>query len=374
MKITKIALTCLCSTLLFCGCTKNSEVVIQINDTAITRGEYFGELNKIQKIQKENLPKGMETNAYAELLIKEKYTRDLIAKTLFSQEFEKRKIEATPEEIEAKKQKIIKELGSEDKLKEILKQHKVSNERFQKDLVSEVKFAKLINAETNADKISDSEVEKYYKQNKAQFMTPERARVSHILISFNPDDIKRSIVEADKEAKLTTANIEGKVKEQIAKKEALVKQLQKEVNPKNFAELAKKHSEDTGSAQNGGDLGYITREQVVKEFGDAAFTQKVGVVGPVVKSQYGAHLILVTDRAAKGYQKFEDVKNDLKTYLMMEKQGAGSAKLLNSLKDKADIKFLDESLNPENIRKEIRELLIKQSEEAKKPTQEIDKK
>lgn len=366
MKFTKIALTCLCSTMLFCACTKNSDVVMQINDTAITRGEYYGDLNKIQKLQKESMPKGLVESSYADLIIKEKYTHDLIAKTLFSQEFERRKIEVTPEEVEAKRQKLISEFGSEDKLNKVLKEHKVSKEQFNKDLESEVKYAKLINSETGADKISDKEVQDYYKKNKASFVLPERVKASHILISVNPEDIKRAIVDADKEAKLSTANIEEKVKEQIAKKEALAKQLQKEANAKNFAELAKKHSEDKASAVNGGDLGFITREQVVKEFGDAAFSQKVGVVGPIVKSQYGLHIILVKDRAAKGFHSLDEVKNDLKAFIVSQKQREGSLKMMRKLKAEADIKYLDESVNPENIRKEIQDLLTKQNEEAQK--------
>ena len=63
-----------------------------------------------------------------------------------------------------------------------------------------------------------------------------------------------------------------------------------------FAEVARKHSKDTGSGANGGDMGWHTRGYYVKEFADAAFSQEVGVVGPPVKSQFGYHIIQVIAR------------------------------------------------------------------------------
>ena len=65
---------------------------------------------------------------------------------------------------------------------------------------------------------------------------------------------------------------------------------------KDFAEVAKEYSKDTGSAVNGGDLGWFTRTAMVAEFADAAFSQKIGEIGEAVQSQFGYHIIQVIDR------------------------------------------------------------------------------
>src|SRR5262249_51454428 len=72
-----------------------------------------------------------------------------------------------------------------------------------------------------------------------------------------------------------------------------------------FEDIAKAESDDTGSGENGGDLGAVTRGQTVPEFEEAAYSQKVGELGQPVKSQFGYHLILVTERGAKTYDEMK---------------------------------------------------------------------
>ena len=227
-----------------------------------------------------------------------------------------------------------------------------------------------------AKEASDAEVQAFYNKNKERFNMPERIKVSHILIETNPETIKRNITDADKNASLSKADIDKKVSEEVAKKEALAKEIltKAQANPKDFAKLATEYSEDKGSAQQGGDLGYITRETVVKEFGDAAFSQKVGVVGPLVKSAYGTHIIVVYDKAKAGLQPYEQVKNDLKAHLTQQNKIETMQKFINGLKNNAKIEYIDETLKPENIEKQINEALKKQIEEYNKKTDELKNK
>ena len=228
-------------------------------------------------------------------------------------------------------------------------------------MANEVKIEKLVNS-LGAKSVSNAEIEKYYKQNKLQFTTPERVQASHILFDTNAESIRRKIVDADKEAKLTTADIDSKVKAEIARKEALAKEVREKAlkNPKKFAELARQYSDDEGSAKKGGDLGFITRETVVKEFGDAAFNQKVGTISPIVKSQFGEHIIYVTDKSAAGVQSLASVRNDLKVYLSEQKKVEKLQSLIKGLKDKATIEYVDSSLSPDNLKKQLEAALPKQ--------------
>ncbi len=368
MKFTKMALTFLCCVMFFCGCAKDSDIVLKINDKSITRAEFNDDFNRIKNAQLKNAPKELQKDdSYAVIALKDRFVNDVIVRSLLEQEFEKRKIEASEKEIKDKKAQIVAQFGSQEQFNNVLKENQISEQRLNSDLANEVKVAKLIES-LGAKEATNAEVEKYYKQNKDQFFVPERVRASHILFDTNPESLRRKITEADKEAKLSSAEIDKKVKEEIARKEKLAQEVRQKAlkNPKSFAELARQYSEDPGSAQNGGDLGFVTRTQVVKEFGDAAFGQKVGSISPVVKSQFGEHIILVVDKAKATTQSLATVKNDLKTYLTEQKKVQALQNLINGLKQNAKIEYVDLSLSPDNIKKQLEEALPKQLDFQKK--------
>ncbi len=357
MKFTKVCLSALCSLLLFAGCTSNNKAVITVNGEAITRGEYNEIMNLVKNNpQFKNAPEAEKAeNSPVMLMTKERIVQDLIIKKLLDQEYKKRNIAASDAEIEAKKQEIIKQLGSEEKFNEILKQNNVSQKRIKEDLANEVKVNKLVES-TSDVKVSDKEVKDFYNQNKERFDYPERVKASHILIEANPELIKKSIIDADKDGKLSAADIDKKVKEAMDKKMALAKDVRAQVvaNPKNFAQLAQKYSDDKGSAQKGGDLGFFPREAMVKEFSDVAFSIKPDTVSEIVVTRYGNHIIIVTDRAAAGLAPFEQVQGEIKAYLEQNKKIIALQKLFDGLKSNAKIEFNDPSFNPENIQKQLR--------------------
>ncbi len=376
MKFTKVALSLLCATVLFCGCAKDSDVVLKIDNNEITRGEFYDGFNKVKEVQLKDAPKELKADgSYMVLAFKEKYVNDFIGKKLLEKEYVKRNIEATPDEVKAKKDAIIAQLGSEEKFKNILKENNISDERLNQDFSNEIKIEKLAKT-LKVKTVTDADAQKYYNFNKQKFNTPERVRVSHILIDTNPENIRRNITDADKDAKLTAADIDKKVKEEVQRKEQLAKEVQQKAakNPKEFAALASKYSEDEVSARNGGDLGYIIKAQVVKEFGDAAFKQKVGTVSPLVKSEFGQHIIYVTDKAAAGMQSFASVKHELKAYLEETAKIEALQKYVDDLKKNANIEFVDETLNPENLRKQMTDALMKQVENSQKAPDKNGKK
>ena len=135
-------------------------------------------------------------------------------------------------------------------------------------------------------KPNEEEVRGYYEQNKNKFTTPEERRASHILIAFGEDK------EASKK----------KAEEVLAKVKA---------NPADFAKLAKEFSTDGGSAQQGGDLDFFPRGMMVKPFEDATFSAKKGdIVGPI-ESDFGWHIIYVTDIRPSAIRPFEAVRSDI---------------------------------------------------------------
>lgn len=129
--------------------------------------------------------------------------------------------------------------------------------------------------------VPDDKLQDYYKQNERRFTAPEERRASHILVKAD-----KAAPAADRE----------KAK---AKAEKLLAEVKK--NPASFADVARKNSDDPGSAERGGDLDFFARGAMVKPFEDAAFALKQGEISGIVESDFGFHIIQVT--GVRGGQK-----------------------------------------------------------------------
>ena len=358
MKFTKVFLSAMFSLLLFSGCTVNNKAIVTVNGEAITKGQY----NEIMDLIKKNpqykaAPEEQKKeDSPMMLMTRDRIVQDLITKTLLEQEFAKRNIKATNEEIEAKKQELINQIGSKERYQELLKQNGVAESKVKEDLANVIKVDKLVEAVANV-KVSENEVKDYYNKNKAHFNFPQRVRASHILIQANPESIRKTIIDADKDGKLSAADIDKKIKEELDKKMALARDVREQAlkNPKEFAALAKKYSDDKGSAQKGGDLGYFPKEAMVKEFADAAFSQKPGTISEIVVTPYGNHIILVVDRAAAGLAPLEQVQNDIKAMLEQNKKMSAMQALFTGLKASAKIEYNDPEYDPKNIQDKLKQ-------------------
>ncbi len=340
------------------GCIKDETAIITVNDKPITQSQYDEayklETSSPQYQQFESFLK--DENGMMSLMLRDRIVNELVLKEIINQEVEKRGIEITKEEIQKRKDEIIEKLGSKEKMDELLSQNGISNKKFEEDIKSELKIDKLIKATKNVD-VTDKEVKDFYNQNKAQFNFPERVRASHILIDVNPAQIKQEIISQDKKGTLTSDEIEKKTQEEIDKKMELAKEVRQKAaqNPKDFAKLAEKYSADKASASRGGDLGFFSREQMVKPFSDAAFSLKPGVISEVVVSDYGDHIIMVTDRAQAGIQPFDKMKDEIKTYLEQKKKIDTLQGLLDGLKASSKVEYKTDKYNPESIQKLIKE-------------------
>ena len=380
MRGKKLLATLAISAVLFAGCgLKSGEAIIKVNDTKITQGQ-FDEM--FDKQSNTGLTKALgidlknDKNSFMYLLIKERVVNELIIKTLLDQEIEKRGIKVTNEDVDKAIKEIVDKLGSKDQLDSILKQNGISNSQFKSDLKEEVKMKKLA-AELGSSEVSDAEAKDFYNKNINKFKHPERVRASHILISVNPEEITEIIKSDSKNKSLDDAAVKAKVDEEIKAKEAKANQLLAEAkkDPTQFAKLAKENSEDQATAVKGGDLGFFAAKEMVPEFSNAAFSTKPSMVhDKVVKSQYGYHIILVTDRATAGTDPYEKVQNDIKGYLHNQKQLQLIDNLTESLKKQAKIEYVNPEFNPEAVQKSVQESIKNASESAKKAREESEKK
>ena len=372
MRGKKLLVTLAISAVLFAGCgLKSGEAIITVNDKKITQGQ-FDEM--FDKQANGGMMKAMgidvksDKNSFIYLLIKERVVNELIVKTLLEEEIAKRGIEVTNEDVNNAIKEIIDKLGSKEQLDNLLKQNGISTSQFKKDLKEEVKMKKLAK-ELGSFAVSDAEAKKFYNENQDKFKHPERVRASHILISVNPEEITEIVKSDAKNKTLDDTAVKAKVDEEIKAKEIKVNQLLAEVkkDPSQFAKLAKENSEDTTSAQKGGDLGFFNNKEMVPEFSKAAFSMKPNTISDKpVKTQYGYHIIMVTDRAAASTTPFEKAKTDIKGYLENQKQIDAIDKLTESLKKNAKIEYLNPEYSLESNKKAIQESIKNSAETAKK--------
>ncbi len=182
--------------------------------------------------------------------------------------------------------------------------------------------------------VSDADLKTFYEQNLQRLSGPEERRASHILINA-----PKSAPAAEREAAK-------------AKAAALLASLRK--TPEAFADLARKNSQDTGSAAKGGDLEFFQRGAMVKPFEDAAFALKKGEISELVETDFGFHIIRVTDIKAPKQPSFEELRPALEAELkkqQVQKKFAEAAEVFtNGVYEQA------ESLKPvaERLKLEIR--------------------
>ena len=168
--------------------------------------------------------------------------------------------------------------------------------------------------------VSDADLKSYYEQNSARLSGNEQRRASHILIAAAKD-----LSAADRK----------KAKDKI---DALLVEVRK--TPAAFADLARKNSQDTGSAPAGGDLDFFGRGAMVKPFEDAAFAMKKGDISEVVESDFGYHIIKVTDIKAPQQKSFEELRAsmeaDLRTQQAQRKFAEVAETFTNGVYEQAD--------------------------------------
>jgi peptidyl-prolyl cis-trans isomerase D len=173
--------------------------------------------------------------------------------------------------------------------------------------------------------VSSKEIEDYYQTNKEKFGQPKRVKARHILIKAEAQD-KEGSAKAKQKAE--------SIREEAAK-------------GKDFAQLAKQYSEDPGTKDRGGEIGYISKGMVVPEFEEAAFSMKVGEISSAIQTPYGFHILKVDEIQEASTQPLGKVKDQVEV-LLKNRQARGMAYDLadqafaQASKDKSLDKFAEE--------------------------------
>jgi len=220
-------------------------------------------------------------------------------------------IEKIKEQVGDQARSSGQDLSDQKAYEQALKQNDITEDQLRNDLRENLPVEKVQEKVAGGAEPSDEEIQKYYDQNKeAQFTTPEQRCVRHIL--FNKDQKEKA----------------EEVKQQLE-------------NGGDFAKLAKENSQDPGSAEKGGDLGCLGKGETVPEFEKAAFEAEQGeIVGPI-QTQFGYHLLEVTDIKSKQTRSLDDVESQIRSQLATEKQSEEFSKWIEEQKKKRDVKYLN---------------------------------
>jgi len=297
-----------------------SKVAVSVKGNKITATEYY------EKIKENNI---------TELI-------DMIDKDLLTKDY--KETDEEKKDVDKQVEQIRSYYSDEETFNSVIKQYFGANdEKELREILSiEYKRNQAVNDYVKKN-IKDSEIEKYYEEN----VTGD-IKASHILISVN---VKSDATDEEKE----TAEKEAK-----EKAEKLIKELDEGAK---FADLAKKNSEDKGSATNGGDLGYFSPDEMVKEFSDAVKELKVKeYTKEPIKTEYGYHIILKTGEKEK--PELKDVKKDIKEKITKNKLNDDSTLYYESLKGYREDKKL--TWNDDELKKAYNDYMNKLIENAKK--------
>lgn len=363
----RVLITALASMFLFTGCTMNKDVIIKVNNKPITQTQFDTEFKKASSegmLAQMGIEVPKSDDNFMYLMLKDKIVNELIVKSLLDQELNRRHIKITKNDVNNELKTMIDKVGSKEQFNELLKRNNVSNEQFMSDLKEEVKAKKLVNMIENV-KISDHEAEVFYKKNQNKFTYPDKVRASHILIAANPMEIEHQIRSKTENKNESETIIKEKVAAEMNTRYQKAKTIEATIKnlPDEFEKTARTKSDDVASAQRGGDLGFFAKTDMVEPFAVQAFSQQPNTISPVIQTQYGFHIIKVTDRMAAGKEPFVKVKEQIKLYLQAQRQMQILEKLLTQLKSEAKIEYVNEDYNPQKIQDKLKEL-AKQKQEA----------
>ena len=311
----------------------DDNLVATVNGEGITEAQ----LNQFTNIQQLYRELAQANRDFAQLLFSSDEGKELL------NEYRKQKLNSLINmkmlEIEAKNQEITisqdeKNTMLNNKIDSIKKQNQLTEEQLvdalnSKGINSIEEFKKMI-WQDNKDEIliqklqqevvdgvviTEEEVENYYEENKSKFKRPARVKARHILVTT--DD------KTDQEAKAKAKEVLNKLKEGA-----------------DFATLAKEYSEGP-SAENGGDLGYFSKGQMVPAFEQAAFSLQVDEISEPVKTKFGYHIIKVEDKQEAEIVSLADAKEKIKNLLTQQAQQAKWNSFVKGLKEdtKVDIRL-----------------------------------
>jgi peptidyl-prolyl cis-trans isomerase D len=350
--------------------------LVRIDDTYITWQQYAKAYDQLKDFYRRQMGQNFSEEMLNKLNVKQQALELLIDQTLLLKKAAELGISVSPDELQETIQSIpaFQTDGRFDlrRYQLILQQNRMTPESFEQELAQTLTLRKLedlvMRQVTISDKevmdyvrmirtdkqflcvsfpwsqyeagisVTDDDLKAYYTAHEKSYEEPEKRKIAYVLfplsdftgdVSVTEDELKTYYEEHRKnyhEEKAVHArhilfrvNPDASAEEVEAVKNKAQEILKLARAGQDFATLAKNYSEDPGSAKNGGDLGYFTQSQMIKEFADAAFAMKPGEISDLVRTAFGFHIIKVEDVRPERDLSFDEVKDSIKKILTERK-------------------------------------------------------
>jgi foldase protein PrsA len=316
-KLLLAALTIMVMTAFLAGCgmvrvnpeVDNNTIVANVSGEEVKKEEF----NKIFNIFKAQYEQQFGTEIWDQEIdgrkfgdvAKEKLLDMLVDEKLQLLKAKELGITVTDAEVNTEVDNAKKYFDSEEKFNEFLKGQSMDLDYFTQSVKKELTISKLVDKMTESISVTDEEVKTYYETNKNEFLS---VKASHILLDT---------------------------------KEEAEKMLERVKAGEDFAELAKQYSKDPSAKENSGNLDYFRQGTMVEPFEKAAFALKPGEISDVVQTDFGFHIIKVEDSKLDN---FDEVKEQLKSNMLYEKQNGEYEKLLEEMRNNTKIERFTKNL------------------------------
>ena len=290
------------------------DVLARVNGDVISKPEFERAIQTIETRAGSPIPADRRDQIVRGLL------DQMVGIKLLRQEAAARKVVVPDADVEARIAEIKKQFPSEEVFSQMLEARKMTIAALRADQRDDLAINRLL-SDALKDKVAATpeQIDTFYQENQERFKQPEQVKASHILIS----------VPQGADAAATAAS--------RAKADDILKQVKA---GKDFAALAKEHSQDPGSAVNGGDLGYFRQGQMVVPFNEVAFKLATGAVCDLVETQFGFHIIKVVDKKPEQTAPLDDVRSQLKQYLETQNRQRETTAFVAGLRAKGKIEIL----------------------------------
>ena len=289
------------------------DVLARVNGEAVTKVDFDRLIKNMELRANQPVPAERRDEVYRKAL------DQLVTYTVLSQETRSRNVAVTDAEVDTGIQQMRGQFPTEEAFKKALESRGMTIDKLKADTRIDISINKMVEAEVSTQPApTDAQVREFYDKNPDKFKQDEAVRASHILFR-----VEETADAATKKKAMDDA-------------QGVLKQARSGAD---FAELAKKHSAD-GSAQQGGDLNFFTRGQMVPPFDQAAFAMKPGEISDIVTTQFGYHIIKVTERRPASTVPFEQVSGRIKEFLTEQQKQQKADAFIQSLKQKAKIEVL----------------------------------
>ena len=299
--------------------TDPSTVMIRVNGKEITRGEITEVMNMAMQRIAGQVPPQQLQQMQAQMY--QNVKEQLITKKLMDAALADANVEVSDEELAAAMAEVRASVPPGQDLETALAESGTTVEELTASIKEQLATRMFLESKTEGIvDATEAEAKEYYDANPDRFKKPESITASHILVKFE---------EADTD-------------EAKAGKMVLIEEIRVNIvsGTNTFEEAATAHSDCPSKAQ-GGSLGTFGKGQMVPEFEVAAFTQEIDEVGDVVETQFGYHIIKVTERQEEGVVSFEEAKEQIMGFLTGQKKQEAVSIFIKSLRDSATIEVVN---------------------------------